>query len=90
MCLPRILRRCPGNGSCRDMIVVGKLLKGLLALNVICDNLCFAPAITAIKTASTIIAFILLDAAPQTIVDHICRPTKKHFLSISVILAANI
>ena len=79
MCLPRIPRRYPGSGSCRDLIFVGKLLECLLAFNVICDNLRFAPAKTAIKTASTIIAFIPLDAAPQTIVDHICRTTKKAF-----------
>ena len=70
------------DGPLADTILGGKLAQGLLALNVIGDHLGFVPADSPVETTPAILAFITLDMASESILDHIRRPEEKAFLHL--------
>ena len=63
--------KVPRNRLARDLILLSKLFHRLLALDIISDNLSFVATLATVKTASAVLTFVPLDAASQTIVDHI-------------------
>ena len=75
----------PAYGLFADAVLGRKLFQRLFALYIVADNLSFIAPYSAIKTTAAVLAFISLSTTSQTVPDHIFRPAKKHFLTISVI-----